>query len=62
MRLASARVDVLFLDVIPSGPFTRANEQIRQKQGPSDLMLTVRPGSKLSAMFKCRVLSFREIL
>ncbi len=61
-RLASAREDVLFLYVIPRCLFTRAIEQIRQEQGPPDLVLAVRPGSKLSATFMCRLLSFLEIL
>ncbi len=54
--------DVFFLDTTPSGPFIRAIEQIRHQQVPPDLLLPVRPGTKLSATFKCRLRSFRAIL
>ncbi len=54
--------DVFFLDTTPRGPFIRAIEQIRHQQVPPDLLLPVRPGTKLSATFKCRLRSFRAIL
>ncbi len=54
--------DILFLEPTPRGPFNRAIEQIRHQQVPPDLLLPVRPGAKLSATFKCRLLLFRAML
>ncbi len=62
VRLASAHEDILFLYFIPRRPFTGAIEQIRQEQGPPDLVVAIRPGSKLSALIKWRAFSFRDIL
>ncbi len=53
--------DVFSLDITPYGPFALEIEQIRQERGPPDLFLVVRSGSKLSATFNCRLLSFLEI-